>query len=503
MKHLYRHLTFNIFIAFGVFYVSLLSHKGNTASELILFGIPAVVYYGIHFFISLFRRKYFYNGFHSFSEIFPKYFTSWLISAGISLLILNILYIFWIPRVLIIINLFGLITGEAIMVLIISFFKESAAVRDFKEIVENGRIDVNLLYPPPKEETFIPDEKSELTRQFATNRELAEFTGRYFDLSSGLCRVLNTGHLSVPLGLVPGKYHQIINIFRLDYVNKINNFLKAVNSRLPQNGLLLVCSETKSMWKYRILHSSPPVLNRVHYLQDSLVIHVFPFVPLGKMLYRLITGGNCRVINRTEILGRLAACGFEIVDEKKINGLFYVVAKKVDMPVSKVVSSYGMLIHLNRIGQGGNYFKVYKLRTMYPFSEYIQDYVYRNNHLDKNGKFNNDFRITPSGRFFRRFWIDELPSLWNWARDDMKIVGVRPLSKHFYSLYTPELQQKRIHFKPGLIPPFYADLPKTLDEIMASENRYLDAYVKSPFITDFRYFFRALYNILIKGAKSH
>jgi hypothetical protein len=84
----------------------------------------------------------------------------------------------------------------------------------------------------------------------------------------------------------------------------------------------------------------------------------------------------------------------------------------------------------------------------------------------------------------------------------MKLVGVRPLSKHFYGLYTPELQQKRIRFRPGLIPPFYADLPKSLEEIMASEQRYLEAYEKSPFRTDLSYFFRAIYNILIKGAKS-
>jgi hypothetical protein len=45
-------------------------------------------------------------------------------------------------------------------------------------------------------------------------------------------------------------------------------------------------------------------------------------------------------------------------------------------------------------------------------------------------------------------------------------------------------------------------MPKSLDEIMESELRYLDAYVQAPFRTDFRYFFKALYNILIKGAKS-
>ena len=84
----------------------------------------------------------------------------------------------------------------------------------------------------------------------------------------------------------------------------------------------------------------------------------------------------------------------------------------------------------------------------------------------------------------------------------MKLVGIRPLSKHYYNLYNEDLQKKRIKFKPGLIPPYYADMPKTLDEIMASELKYLEEYEKHPFSTDVKYFFKASYNILFKKARS-
>lgn len=164
--------------------------------------------------------------------------------------------------------------------------------------------------------------------------------------------------------------------------------------------------------------------------------------------------------------------------------------------------SYGLLIHLNRIGQNGKMIKMYKLRTMHPYSEFIQEYAFEQNHLALGGKIRNDFRITRVGRRLRRYWIDELPGLLNWLRGDVKLVGVRPLSKHYFNLYSPELQQRRIRVKPGLIPPFYADLPETLEEIQASEMRYLDAYEKAPLRTDFRYFRRAVYNIVWKGAKS-
>jgi lipopolysaccharide/colanic/teichoic acid biosynthesis glycosyltransferase len=90
----------------------------------------------------------------------------------------------------------------------------------------------------------------------------------------------------------------------------------------------------------------------------------------------------------------------------------------------------------------------------------------------------------------------------NLVKGDLKLVGVRPLSEHYFKLYSKTLQEKRINYKPGLIPPFYADYPKTLDEIMDSEIRYMEAYKNHPFLTDFKYFFRAGFNILFKRYRS-
>jgi lipopolysaccharide/colanic/teichoic acid biosynthesis glycosyltransferase len=107
------------------------------------------------------------------------------------------------------------------------------------------------------------------------------------------------------------------------------------------------------------------------------------------------------------------------------------------------------------------------------------------------------------GKFMRRYWIDEFPMFINLIRGEMKLVGVRPLSKQYYELYEPVLQQKRIRFKPGLLPPFYADLPETLEEIQESELRYLRACEKNgEFLTDMSYIVKILKNILIHRAKS-
>ncbi len=166
-------------------------------------------------------------------------------------------------------------------------------------------------------------------------------------------------------------------------------------------------------------------------------------------------------------------------------------------------ATYGPLIKLRRVGKGGKDIKVYKMRTMHPYAEYLQEYVYQKHSLQEGGKFKDDFRVSTLGKIMRRLWIDELPMFINFFRGELKIVGVRPLSKHYFNLYSKELQERRIKYKPGLVPPFYVDKPKTLDEIMASEIKYFDAYDKNPVLTDIKYFFAAFYNIIFKKYRSN
>ena len=111
-------------------------------------------------------------------------------------------------------------------------------------------------------------------------------------------------------------------------------------------------------------------------------------------------------------------------------------------------------------------------------------------------------RVTGWGRVFRKFWIDELPMIWNLLRGDLKLIGVRPLSVSNFNTYPQYLQDKRTKVKPGLIPPMYRDLPKNEKEFYDSEERYIDSYLKAPLKTDIEYLLKALYNIFIKRARS-
>jgi lipopolysaccharide/colanic/teichoic acid biosynthesis glycosyltransferase len=221
-----------------------------------------------------------------------------------------------------------------------------------------------------------------------------------------------------------------------------------------------------------------------------------------KFIYFFVTRGRRRVFSRAELLGRLCSCGFEIVEETEIENQMYFCVKKTS-EASKVDNpSYGPLFGMTRIGKGGNAITVYKLRTMHPYSEFLQEYIYSRNDLQEGGKFADDFRISTLGKILRKFWIDELPMFYNLFNGDLKLVGVRPLSRHYLSLYSDELRELRMKVRPGLLPPFYADMPTTLEEIQESEKRYILSYLKSPIRTDLRYLRAALINILFKKARS-
>ncbi len=304
-------------------------------------------------------------------------------------------------------------------------------------------------------------------------------------------------------GLVRQKYDYIINLHKLNDIKRLNEFLDAVNDKLETKGYFFCCVETKDQRKQRLLKKFPPVLNYLYYSGDFVVKRVLPKIKFTRGLYMFLTRGDNAVLSRAEALGRLSRAGFRIKQESFIGNLLCIEARKIGEPIPKNGNIYGPLIALSRVGEEGKMIKVYKLRTMHPYSEYIQEYVYNQHDLRAGGKFKNDFRITSWGAFCRTVWLDELPMLINLVKGEMKLFGVRPLSKQYFELYREDVRDRRIKYKPGLVPPFYADMPADLDAIQASEMKYLDSYDKRPRYTDFRYFFKSWWNIFFHKARSN
>ena len=492
----------NVFIAMLVFGISIKFHQGGYIYDISHFGPPALIFYISHIFISLLNRKYEFNTKYTFPKFIRLYINCWLTTSGLVLLLLVTFQITWISRQVLLTNIFGLFIGEMIMVAFIRLLRKSVLVRDPDEIKEAAVINIDSLYPATTNEVppFLQKQSEKIVQQ--SDQNIKAYVSKYFDLNLNQTLVLNSDSRFALFDLPSDYYHHILNFHRLNDIRFINKFLEEANSRLPFEGTLLVCAETSIQRKARIMRKYPPLLNGIYYLGDYFLIRVFPKLPVTKKIYFFLTKGEKRVLSRPEVLGRLFSCGFEVVNEQEINGLLYVVGCKKKLPVFDNEATYGPLIYLNRIGKEGKMLKVFKMRTMHPYSEYLQEYIYAQNNLAEGGKIKKDYRVTLIGLFLRKFWLDELPMLWNFFRGDLKLVGVRPLSKHYFSLYSADLQQKRIQYRPGLIPPYYADMPGTLDEIMASEMKYLDKYAKRPLCTDFNYFFKAVYNILFKKARS-
>lgn len=294
----------------------------------------------------------------------------------------------------------------------------------------------------------------------------------------------------------------LLSSTKLNDYEDLDKMLEHISNVLCRKGVFIGYVETYANRKNRILRKYPSLISQLVYRFDALLYRVFPKLPITQKVYDFITGGKGKLMSRVELIGRLYAYGFEVVDHQEIDNMHYFVATKISEPIKQADPTYWPIIKLKRVGEGGKEFKVYKLRTMYPYSEYLQDYIYQANNLTEGGKFKDDFRVSHFGKFLRKVWLDEIPMIWNWIKGDLKLIGVRPLSEHYFMLYSEELKTKRTQTKPGLLPPFYADLPKTLDEIMASELRYLDAYSKSPLKTDTQYFFKIMRNILFKGSRS-
>jgi lipopolysaccharide/colanic/teichoic acid biosynthesis glycosyltransferase len=320
---------------------------------------------------------------------------------------------------------------------------------------------------------------------------------------NGRSRIVSTTTSFNITSLPDKEYSYIINLHRINDIKNLNRFLDEVNYKVKQCGYFLCCVETKNLRKKRVLAKFPPVINYIFYTADFIVKRVFPKLRITRWLYLLLTRGNNVVISRAEALGRLSRAGFEITNESFINNQLFIEGRKNRVPLDSNGKNYGILISLPRVGRDGKMIKVYKMRTMHPYSEYIQDYVYNLHDLQEGGKFSNDFRITSWGAFSRKVWLDELPMLINFIKGDMKIVGVRPLSKQYFNLYSEEVRKRRVKFKPGLIPPFYYHMPQNLEEIQSSEMKYLDEYERRPLRTDIRYFFVSFWNIIFRHARSN
>ena len=131
-----------------------------------------------------------------------------------------------------------------------------------------------------------------------------------------------------------------------------------------------------------------------------------------------------------------------------------------------------------RIGVGGRPFTMLKFRTMrVGAAEQWPALAAAQGLPESTLKLDDDPRLTPAGRFLRRWSLDELPQFWNVLRGEMSLVGPRPEEPRVVAYYT-DWHRRRLAVRPGLTGPMQiggrADL--SLDERTRLDLEYIDGY---------------------------
>jgi lipopolysaccharide/colanic/teichoic acid biosynthesis glycosyltransferase len=289
---------------------------------------------------------------------------------------------------------------------------------------------------------------------------------------------------------------------RINDLNDIDLAFKCIYTSLVPGGYLYVVYEDLDDFEERFISSSS---RNVRFFKTGyyyLYYRAFPKIPYLNILYRVVSGGKNKVISKAEILGRFYYCGFEVEKMTRRDGLCFLLARKSKTPSENPFPSFYPVITLNRVGLYGNIIKIHKIRSMYPYSEFIQKRVFEEASMTATGKFENDYRITKLGKIYRRFWIDEIPQLLDWTRGKIKLVGIRAMSQHFFSLYPKEYQDLYCQVKPGIISPIFDEKTAGFEEIVKIEQEYLERFLKNPLKTDFIYFFRTIKHIF-NGVRSY
>ena len=117
----------------------------------------------------------------------------------------------------------------------------------------------------------------------------------------------------------------------------------------------------------------------------------------------------------------------------------------------KLTSPGPVFFRQQRSGLNGSPFMLYKFRTMVTNAEQFKHELEAMNEMSGPVfKVTNDPRVTPIGRFLRKYSLDELPQLYNVLQTEMSLVGPRPLPVDEVKRFENLAHRRRLSVKPGL-----------------------------------------------------
>jgi exopolysaccharide biosynthesis polyprenyl glycosylphosphotransferase len=187
--------------------------------------------------------------------------------------------------------------------------------------------------------------------------------------------------------------------------------------RIVPQGLLFGKVRTlRTLYPFQLLHLPAIVLAPPHFDSDALFF---------KRLFDIVISGILLLLFSPLFL--LIAIAVKLTDYR--SDVFY---------------------RWNVVGRNGARFTGFKFTTMYPDAD-----DRRNDILDRNEmtgpvfKIKKDPRITPLGRFLRKYSINELPQLWSVLKGNMSLVGPRPAFPHELDGYG-FWHKRKLSIRPGI-----------------------------------------------------
>ncbi len=106
--------------------------------------------------------------------------------------------------------------------------------------------------------------------------------------------------------------------------------------------------------------------------------------------------------------------------------------------------------HWKVVGKNGRPFLSYKFRSMVANADRLKNALAASNEMTgPMFKMTDDPRVTPAGRWMRRYSLDELPQIYSVLKGDMSLVGPRPPLVTEYVRFTPHQKQK-LMVTPGI-----------------------------------------------------
>ncbi len=298
-----------------------------------------------------------------------------------------------------------------------------------------------------------------------------------------------------------GKFSVIISQAALNDYARINKSLTDMRGMLLPDGFLVGHLETSEQHYDRITRQHNFLAARVLIALSFVFERVLPkLLGMRQMIEKYGIIRHHR-LTKCEALGRLRYCGYEIVKSEEIGDRLYFIARKYAASMNGEPCS-GIVIKVQKVGYRGNVIDVYKLRTMHAYANYLHDYVLENLRIDNTGKVVKDFRVPSWSKPLRKLWLDEIPQIYNLLKGELAFIGPRHLSREFLDLYPEDWRTERNNIRPGLVPPYYADCPKTFEGIIESERRYCDLRKKHAITTDVYYLTRVLINFVTMRART-